>query len=506
MKRFYSLVSSIIVLAFIFTLIPIKADASQTSTMRLSGADRYETAVAISQEGFSQADTVLLARGDDFPDALAATPLAHQLNGPILLTKPKSLSPSTKDELLRLNTKKVVILGGTGAVSAEVEASLSNLGLEVERISGKTRFETAEQIAQQLGGTEKAILAYGYNYPDALAIASYAAKNGYPILLTDKNKLPASTKSLLASKQEVILVGGTGAISQEVYNQIPVAKSRISGKNRFETATKILDTLNLSDKSIFIANGWGFPDALTGSVLAAKMDASLLLTNGDSPTPETLQALSSGNTDQLVFLGGSAALSADVVTDLQEETNSSFFREAFIQAEQYFYETLDYSASFESQRDLFTSHFTESFTDTVIQPYYEESYATDWFLFGNGDIIDYYSRYAIKESSDNKVVFRTIQAGTDMIWPGYIDITFVRVGDSWLIDDLSLIYDNIDFNFSKTEATHYLEYYYGENTVTFVAEGHFDHYGEQVFSYKFKVNDGSGEQIVYFDPESAYFW
>ena len=80
-----------------------------------------------------------------------------------------------------LGACKVIILGGTKAVSAEVENQLKGKSLEVERIGGENRFDTAARIARKLGMLDAVFLAYGHDFPDALAAASYAGRMGYPI-------------------------------------------------------------------------------------------------------------------------------------------------------------------------------------------------------------------------------------------------------------------------------------------------------------------------------------
>ncbi len=118
---------------------------------RLAGAGRYETAVEISKSGFPNgAKTVVLAFGLNYADALAGVPLAKAMNAPILLTTLKTLPAETLAEIERLNAKKVIILGGTSAVSADVEKALTDKKLEVERIAGTTRFETAAKIADKM--------------------------------------------------------------------------------------------------------------------------------------------------------------------------------------------------------------------------------------------------------------------------------------------------------------------------------------------------------------------
>ncbi|WML41226.1 cell wall-binding repeat-containing protein [Neobacillus sp. OS1-2] len=247
---------------------------------RLSGSTRFETAAAISQEGWPNgSDTVVLARGYDFPDALAGTTLSYQLNAPMLLTHDTQLTETTKNEINRLKAKKVILLGSSDAISSGVEGQLNGMGLQVSRIGGADRFQTATKIAEKMpekGNT--AIVAVGYNYPDALTIAPYAAKMGYPIFLSRTNELPEATKNALIDYKNTIVVGSENAISDEIMGQFnnPV---RYGGMNRFETNYNIVNSLFTGKNGkAYIATGYNFADALTGAVLAAKNDAPLLLT------------------------------------------------------------------------------------------------------------------------------------------------------------------------------------------------------------------------------------
>ncbi|MFP3361692.1 cell wall-binding repeat-containing protein, partial [Planococcus sp. SIMBA_143] len=78
-----------------------------------------------------------------FPDALAAAPLAYYYNAPILLTEKKKLSKVTEAALTFLQVENVTIVGGKGAVSTSIENYLEDeLGIEVDRVAGKDRYET----------------------------------------------------------------------------------------------------------------------------------------------------------------------------------------------------------------------------------------------------------------------------------------------------------------------------------------------------------------------------
>lgn len=280
---------------------------------RLGGGHRYSTAVEISKRGWEKADTVILARGDDFPDALAGAPLAYQLDGPILLTEPNKLTPSTKNEINRLGAKKVIILGSSKAVSMEVENEIiRNLKLDVDRISGSGRYETAVNIAKRLNGNpKKAILAYGKNFPDALAIAPYAAMNGYPILLTEKDNIPAVVKAELSGKSQTILVGGSTVISPKVEEEVK-NPLRLSGSGRYATAVDVMNKLNMDKEKVFFSNGFSFADALTGSVLAAKYNAPLLLVEQENIPSVTSSAINN-RMEEFYLLGSTVVVEESLV-------------------------------------------------------------------------------------------------------------------------------------------------------------------------------------------------
>lgn len=278
---------------------------------RLNGMNRYETATAISNEGWPNgADTVVLAKGTDFPDALAGTPLAYSLNAPLLLTD-NILPSATKAEIIRLRPKKVILLGGTGAIGDNVKKELSDMGFAVDRYGGATRFETANIIASHIpykGDT--AIVAYGYNFPDALSIAPFAAKNHYPIFLTDTNQLPAVMANALKTYKNTIVVGADGIISNLVFKQLNNA-TRYGGSTRYDTNASIVNGLPMGNTNAFMATGQDFADALTGAVLAAKNDSYLLLTlPNDVPTP-IQYALIGKKLNYFDFLGGKAVVGVE---------------------------------------------------------------------------------------------------------------------------------------------------------------------------------------------------
>ena len=271
-------------------------------TTRLAGKGRFETAVEISKAGFpSGSKTVVLAYGLNYADALAGVSLAKAKNAPILLTAQSYLPSETLAEIKRLKATDVIILGGTGAVGTEVEKALTDNKLNIERIAGKSRFETATKIAQKmqtLGGNkapEDVFFVYYNDFADALSVSTVAAIKDAPViyLMTD-GELDSATSAYLASVKGKVknayVIGGTGVISDAMMKKagdaLGVKPTRVFGKNRFETCVAVNNNFKsvLNGDTICIATGLDFPDALAGGVFAAKNKTPLLLINGKAAT------------------------------------------------------------------------------------------------------------------------------------------------------------------------------------------------------------------------------
>lgn len=303
---------------------PGKISAVLPGCSRLAGADRYSTAAAISKKGWRSADAVFLSGGDGYADALAGVPLAYAYDAPILLTASSRLSRAAKEELIRLGATEVIILGGEKAVSeAVVQILETELNLAVRRIKGRNRFDTAAEIAKELaliaGPASEAILASGADFPDALAAASYAAMAGYPILLTQMERLPVATETVIADLniEDFILVGGETVISAEVEGLLP-RTNRIAGANRYETAVKLAEFFNPISDGFYLAAGHSLADAITGGVLAAKSNSGLLLVQRDK-APAALQTHIIGASYKwAIVLGGPGAVSDKAVSEVEK--------------------------------------------------------------------------------------------------------------------------------------------------------------------------------------------
>ena len=255
-------------------------EADTETWRRLWGESRIQTATAISQDDFptaGSAPAVVLARGDDptgFADALAGTPLAHQLGAPMLITFPSSLHPDTEAELRRVLPRgaTVTILGGPVAIAPSVEARIQALGYQTDRVQGADRFQTAIAIAHELGDPDTLLLATGRNFADALAAGAAAAKVGGAVLLTESEGRAPATDGYLQAHPTATLwaIGGPAA------RPYPEARG-IIGDDRVDTAVRVASRFFSAPEAVGIAVSERFPDALTGGAHVARRGGPMLL-------------------------------------------------------------------------------------------------------------------------------------------------------------------------------------------------------------------------------------
>ena len=324
-----------VVAAFALAMLPSAASpveavepAATVTTERLAGADRYATAVAITQRLFptGTAPIVYLASGQNFPDALAAGPAASRLGGAVLLTQHSVIPAVVEAELVRLAPTRVVIAGGPGVVSDAVLARVAALlpGVTVERSWGADRYETAAAISALVfspGATPLAFLASGLTFPDALAAAPVAADLGAPVLLSRPNLAPAATVNelLRLGVQQVVIVGGTGVVNDSVVHQIGstgIQVSRVAGATRYATAAAVAAQYRPNAPTHVIATGMAFPDALAAVPLAAALDAPITLVDpGGVPVPSR-DAIIAARPTNLVVVGGPGAVGPLVPPEL----------------------------------------------------------------------------------------------------------------------------------------------------------------------------------------------
>jgi len=290
------------------------AAASTSVVDRISGSDRYATAAAISQAEFPTggAPAVVLARGDDYPDALVGAPLAAAKNAPLLLTTGPTMPAVTQTELQRVLAPggTVYVLGGTSAVPTSVAFILGQMGYKVVRYAGADRFATAVAVAAGLGNPNKVFLASATNFPDALAAGPAAHLEGGAVLLTDGNAMVSWTAEYLtAHPGTVYAIGGPAAAAD------PSATPLI-GADRYATAAAVASKFFTNPTTVGIATGLNYPDALAGGAMLAKQGAPLLLATATVLPTSTSAYLTSQKTTVtgVQLFGGSSVLSGITAT------------------------------------------------------------------------------------------------------------------------------------------------------------------------------------------------
>jgi hypothetical protein len=288
------------------------ADAS--TVQRVAGATRLETAMAASLDQFptvGSAQAVVLARSDNFPDALAGGPLAAKVGGPLLLTSSASLDTAVANEIKRVAPKgaTVYILGGTKALSANVESAVTTLGDTPKRLQGSDRFGTAVAIADEMGDPTTVFEATGLNFPDALAGGPAAIKSGGVILLTNGNQQSTATAAYLSAHP-----GGTHyALGGPAAKADPSATPLV-GDDRFWTSADIAMQFFPTTTIDGIATGYNFPDALAaGPDLAAKSAPLLLVSAGALPEAITTVMMGQSRTIATAIVFGGTQTVPDSV-------------------------------------------------------------------------------------------------------------------------------------------------------------------------------------------------
>jgi subtilisin family serine protease/putative cell wall-binding protein len=271
-------------------------------------------AVAVSEAVFEDrgATHAVVARDDDYADALAGSALGFGF-APLLFTGARgALDPLTGAELRRVLDPgaTVYLLGGDAALPTTLEAEIRDLGLRPVRLSGRTREETAvrvgdetDQVLARLGynPVPVAMLATRQNWPDAVAAGSIAAYFGLPILLTSPDSLHPATAAALARRQPSLLyvIGGGAAISDETMRAARTAAGlpsdgavRLSGRERTETAIAVAAELEAIFAAVFdapptfavatnVRRADGYAHVLSASVIAGAFGAVFVPVEGD---------------------------------------------------------------------------------------------------------------------------------------------------------------------------------------------------------------------------------
>lgn len=319
------------VLLSISSIGPIYAEDNM-EVSRVSGYNRYNTSVELSKKYFKSSKRAIIASGEGYADALVGGTMASQVGIPIFLVQKNSVSKEVLDELKKLSVEELFILGGNNTISKDVELLLRKNISKVERIAGRDRESTADEIAMKRYNlllekykvdTEKGdcltigdfyVGVDGTSFADALVAAPFVGQIEdnkmlyYMHLNMDRNT---------AQLANMMVFGG--------YNSIPKSEFemyRYAGENRYQTAVEVAkaykDFLKKDIDTIVLANGENYPDALASSPIASKSNAAILLTASNKLDKDTKKFIKKNkNIKEIIIVGGEKSVSKNVEKELR---------------------------------------------------------------------------------------------------------------------------------------------------------------------------------------------
>lgn len=324
----------------------------------VSGDDRIETAIELSRKYYfntnkddkplytKERDNVVLVGSTAIVDGLVASPLAAEKKAPLLLTSSDKLDNNVKNEIKRVmnlstsstinSKKKVYLVGGEKSISKDVEQTLKDMGVKVERLSGDDRYSTSLAIANEVDlDRDKAFVVGGTGLADAMSVAPVASQldedgEARPIVVVDgkADALSKDAKDFIDSAKNVDIIGGENSVStkvkKDVEDAIGKSSTRVSGDDRQATNAEVIKeyfgTKGESKKAtnnFFVAkDGSTKEDQLVDALAAAAVAGNygLIDDNTTNPAPIVL-ATDNLSSDQHVAI-------SKVVDDSSDANNT----------------------------------------------------------------------------------------------------------------------------------------------------------------------------------------
>lgn len=300
---------------------------AQLGVDRFAGNNRYLTAIKMSQTAYSSTHhTVYLANGESFADALSLAPAVGVRPGPLLLNPATTLRSDVLAEIQRLDPTTVIIAGGTGVISSAVQTQIEATGADVLRLAGTNRYATSLRVIQEFfepgDPLDTLYLVTGRDFPDALSAGAAAAAREEPMILVDgrASSLPSAVTTRISQldPDRVVVVGGTGVMSQGIQNQLNDIGGReivrAAGADRYATSAAVtaIGFSTYVSSATYWATGANFPDALAGITLAAAKKSPISLVRPTCLPSEVLSNAWRFGADRVGILGGTGAVSTAV--------------------------------------------------------------------------------------------------------------------------------------------------------------------------------------------------
>ena len=291
------------------------APVSAASKSEIVGANRYETAAKIADRMGNYNTAILVNSDKSLADGLSASSLAGKENAPILLVKKNSIPKETLKRLQNVN--KVYIIGGKATIGSDVESKLS--GKNIIRIEGRNRIETSEKVAKLVGNYNKAFIVNGNKgEADAMSVASVAARDKAPILLTNGKTSKQGKKSGVT----YYVIGGKSVVSSGLASKF--GATRLSGKDRYQTNRAVVKKFYSKSKKLYYTKGNPLVDALTVSSLAKNNGVVLVSKNSDNSILKGKDIVQVGGINFNVDLSGN---SKPVITTKKDTVTLEFLGE-----------------------------------------------------------------------------------------------------------------------------------------------------------------------------------
>lgn len=286
---------------------------------RYFGKDRYKTSLEVLRNQWRAGTPLFIVAGASFPDALSAAPAVAKQQGGMLLASKSGLSSEQMDFLKQNRPSKAYIIGGYGALSANIDKQLSSLGSSVKRVKGANRYDTSLAIFDKFFDKAPVVfMASGQDYPDALTASAVAGKEGAPVVLVSPKatwlEYEYAITFINKGTATVNLVGGSGAISSKFEQFIRTRYTdtykvyRYSGSDRYATAAALNDRFFGSTGRGWITSGQNFPDALSASWAAGRSGEPLYLVRTSCVPGSISQSLKKHQITSRVFVGGPAVV------------------------------------------------------------------------------------------------------------------------------------------------------------------------------------------------------
>lgn len=301
---------------------PGAVSAAPTSNERIAGNNRYDTAAQLAmRQSSGPSGTVVVTSGEKFPDALVAGPLsATGERKPLLLVRPDEVPGETREALLSLLPRHIIVIGGEGAISREVFLQLSTMTLTIERISGWDRFETAVEVSKKAFplSASRVYIAFGNDFPDAVVAGALGSNSEHPVLLVERESIPdvVTTRLRELRPSSIVALGGPSVLSDTALARVRevtgVTPERISGGDRSATSVAASRMMFPSGSSaVYIATGGSFPDALAAGPAAARDDAPVLLVQRACVPEVVRREIDRLGASRLVVVGGTSVVSPE---------------------------------------------------------------------------------------------------------------------------------------------------------------------------------------------------